>query len=160
MDDIGKLNATNNYDYIIVLYKNGKREKVINNVNPATMVFQRDFNKSGEHLFEFDRMENGNIISDFAVVKQDNSFSVLPLWMKGLLTEEGYKISNGLYEKLENFCNHFDIIPKEDAMQLWEDGDRSFVVLATDGTDRYAECFETWEEIEENFPDALFGLEK
>ena len=60
----------------------------------------------------------------------------------------------------EYFSEWFDIIPKSDAKQLWEDGDISFLVLASDGTDRYADNFESWEEIEESFPDALFGLEK
>ena len=60
----------------------------------------------------------------------------------------------------EYFSEWFDIIPKSDAKMLWEDGDRSFLVLASDGSDRYADCFDTWKEIEESFPDALFGLEK
>ena len=60
----------------------------------------------------------------------------------------------------EYFSEWFDIIPKSDAKMLFEDGDRSFLVLANDGSDRYAEGFETWEEIEATYPDALFGLEK
>ena len=59
----------------------------------------------------------------------------------------------------EYFSEWFDIIPKHDAKMLWEDGDRSFLVLASDGSDRYADCFESWEEIETTYPDALFGLE-
>ena len=58
------------------------------------------------------------------------------------------------------FSEWFDIIPKHDAKMLWEDGDRSFLVLASDGSDRYADCFESWEEIEATYPDALFGLER
>lgn len=43
---------------------------------------------------------------------------------------------------------------------LWDDGDRSFLVLASDGSDRYADNFETWEDIKQSYPDALFGLER
>ena len=59
----------------------------------------------------------------------------------------------------EYFSEWFDIIPKHDAKMLWEDGDRSFSILKKDGTDCYADCFESWEEIEETYPDALFGFE-
>ena len=60
----------------------------------------------------------------------------------------------------EYFSEWFDIIPKHDAKMLWKDGDRSFLVLSSNGSDRYADCFESWEEIEATYPDALFGLEK
>ena len=60
----------------------------------------------------------------------------------------------------EYFSEWFDIIPKHDAKMLWEDGDRSFLVLASDGSDRYADNFESWEEIETTYPNALFGLER
>ena len=43
---------------------------------------------------------------------------------------------------------------------LWEDGDRSFLILASDGSDHYADNFESWKEIEVTYPDALFGLER
>lgn len=29
-----------------------------------------------------------------------------------------------------------------------------------DLSDRYADCFESWEEIEKTYPNALFGLER
>jgi hypothetical protein len=58
------------------------------------------------------------------------------------------------------FETWFVIIPKDDAKMLWDDGDRSFLILANDKTDRYADCFECWEEIENTYPDALFGLER
>ena len=60
----------------------------------------------------------------------------------------------------EYFSKWFDIILKHDAKMLWEDGDRSFLVLASDGSERYADCFETWEDIEQSYPNALFGLER
>ena len=63
------------------------------------------------------------------------------------------------YNRERYFSEWFDIIPFSDAKMLWEDGDRSFLVLASDGSDRYADCFESWEEIETTYPDALFGLE-
>ena len=34
----------------------------------------------------------------------------------------------------EYFSELFDIIPKHDAKMLWADGDRSFLVLRSDGT--------------------------
>lgn len=63
-------------------------------------------------------------------------------------------------ENKDAFSKWFDIISKPDAKMLWEDGNRSFLVLASDGSDRYADNFESWEEIEATYPDALFGLEK
>ena len=61
----------------------------------------------------------------------------------------------------EYFSKWFNIIPEHDARTLWNDGDRSFLVLnIEDGTDRYADCFENFEEIKRSFPDALFGLDK
>ena len=61
----------------------------------------------------------------------------------------------------EYFSKWFDIISVHDARTLWNDRDRSFLVLnIEDGTDRYADCFENFEEIKRSFPDALFGLDK
>ena len=58
------------------------------------------------------------------------------------------------------FSEWFYIVSKSEARQLWEAGDGHLLVLTNDGTDRYADNFKTWEEIENSFPDALFGLEK
>lgn len=80
-----------------------------------------------------------------------------------ILSQEGRNVNDWKDDKynLERyFSEWFDIIPKHDAKMLWEDGDRSFLVLASDGSDRYADCFESWEEIEVTYPYALFGLEK
>ena len=80
-----------------------------------------------------------------------------------ILSQEGRNVNDWKDDKynLERyFSEWFDIIPKHDAKMLWEDGDRSFLVLASDGSDRYADNFESWEEIEESYPDALFGLER
>ena len=41
----------------------------------------------------------------------------------------------------EYFSKWFDIIPKHDAKMLWENGNRNFLVLASDGSDRYADNF-------------------
>lgn len=57
------------------------------------------------------------------------------------------------------FSKWFKIIPKSLAQQLWKEN-RSFVVLANDGSDRDAGNFANFEEIEKSYPDALFGLEK
>ena len=79
-----------------------------------------------------------------------------------ILSQEGGNVNDWKDDKynLERyFSEWFDIIPKHDAKMLWEDGDRSFLVLASDGSDRYADNFESWEEIEATYPDALFGLE-
>ena len=60
----------------------------------------------------------------------------------------------------EYFSEWFIIIPKEDAKKLWKNKKKDFLVLSSDGTDRYADNFETWEEIEMSYPDALFGFER
>lgn len=80
-----------------------------------------------------------------------------------ILSDEGFSSDDWKEDEFNlsrYFSEWFDIIPKSDAKQLWEDGDRSFLVLATDGTDRYACCFTSWEDIETCYPDALFGLER
>lgn len=61
---------------------------------------------------------------------------------------------------IDHFLERFDVISEHDAEQLWNDGNRNFLVLAKDGTDRYADCFATWEELKETYPDALFGTER
>lgn len=58
------------------------------------------------------------------------------------------------------FSEWFDIISYDDAKNRWENGERNFLVLLNDGSDRYANCFATWEELEETYPDAYFGIEK
>ena len=61
----------------------------------------------------------------------------------------------------EYFSKWFDIIPLKDALMLWEDGDRSFLILTPDGTDRYADCYEKFSEILGEVDNgALLGLEK
>ena len=80
-----------------------------------------------------------------------------------ILSQEGRNVNDlkdDCYNRERYFSEWFDIIPKHDAKMLWKDGDRSFLVLASDGSDRYADCFESWEEIEATYPDALFGLER
>lgn len=61
----------------------------------------------------------------------------------------------------EYFLQWFDIIPEYDAKNLWNNGDRSFLVLnAEDGSERYVDCFESFEEIKKEYPNVLFGVEK
>lgn len=63
-------------------------------------------------------------------------------------------------ERVKYFSEYFSIISRKDAKQLWNVGDRSFLVLFPDGTDRYAENFNTWAEIERlTCNDVLFGIE-
>ena len=79
------------------------------------------------------------------------------------LNEFDYEAQIGVIEMFteEYFSKWFDIIPEHDAKILWDDGDRSFLVLSIeDGTDRYADCFESFEEIKETYPNILFGLNK
>ena len=79
-----------------------------------------------------------------------------------ILSQEGRNVNDWKDDKynLERyFSEWFDIIPKHDAKMLWEDGDRSFLVLASDGSNRYADNLESWEDTETTYPDALFGLE-
>ena len=77
-----------------------------------------------------------------------------------ILSQEGMGITD-IFDDVHNreryFEEWFNIIPKHDAKILWDDGDRSFLVLRKDGSDAYADCYDSWEEIPE---DALFGLDK
>jgi len=58
------------------------------------------------------------------------------------------------------FSQWFNIIPFSDVKQLYEDGDRSILILMPNGTDRYIEGY-TLEELEkEHESGALFGLER
>ena len=61
-----------------------------------------------------------------------------------------------------HFSTWFDIIPLyPDAKMLWEDGDRNFLILTSDGADRYASCYEDFEQIvREVVEGALIGLER
>lgn len=58
------------------------------------------------------------------------------------------------------FSQWFDIITETEAKKMWENGNKGFLVLRSDGTECYADCFDSWEEIIKTFPDALFGEEK
>lgn len=76
------------------------------------------------------------------------------------LSQEGMGITDIFddnHNREEYFKEWFNIIPRHDAEILWEDGDRSFLVLRKDGSDSYADCYDSWEEIPE---DALFGFDK
>lgn len=80
-----------------------------------------------------------------------------------VLSQEGRNINDwkdDQYNLKRYFSEWFDIITENDAKQLWNDGDRNFLVLVDDGTDHCADCFDTWEEIEKTYPDSLFGLDK
>lgn len=59
------------------------------------------------------------------------------------------------------FSRWFNIISLRDAEMLWEDGDRSFLVLRRDCSDAYADNYDSFEEIVEQVYDgALIGLER
>lgn len=62
----------------------------------------------------------------------------------------------------EYFSQCFDIIPLyPDAKMLWEDGDRNFLILTSDTTDRYASNYENFEQIAREVANgALIGLER
>lgn len=55
------------------------------------------------------------------------------------------------------FSEWFEIIPKEEAERKWYLRELDFCVLRRDGSDCYADCYDTFGEIPE---DALFGIEK
>lgn len=63
-------------------------------------------------------------------------------------------------EAMLSVAKSFLIIDRLHAMSLWLSGIRCFSVISSDGSDRYADCFETIEELNEAYPDAIFGLEK
>ena len=73
------------------------------------------------------------------------------------LSQKGMGVSDDVHNRERYFEEWFDIIPRHDAEILWNDGDRGFLVLRKDGSDAYADCYDSWEEIPE---DALFGFDK
>ena len=121
---------------------------------------------TGQELIDY--IENGKLQDKHFFIDVEGYFSPIQEAMETdrgdiILSQEGRNINDwkdNPYNRERYFSEWFDIIPFSDAKQLWEDGDRSFLVLASDGSDRYADNFETWEEIEESYPDALFGLER
>ena len=123
-------------------------------------------NMTGQELIDY--IENGKLQDRHFFIDVEGYFSTIDNVMENehediILSQEGRNVNDWKDDKynLERyFSEWFDIIPKHDAKMLWEDGDRSFLVLASDGTDRYADNFESWEDIEHSYPDALFGLER
>lgn len=121
---------------------------------------------TGHELIDY--IENGKLQDKHFFIDVEGYLSPIQEVMETdrgdiILSQEGRNVNDwkdDLYNRERYFSEWFDIIPKSDAKMLWEDGDRSFLVLASDGTDRYADNFETWEEIEQSYPDALFGLER
>lgn len=77
-----------------------------------------------------------------------------------VLSQEGRGVIDVLddpYNRERYFAEWFNVIPYSDAKQLWEDGDRSFLVLRSDGTDAYADSYESFEDIPH---DSYFGFDK
>lgn len=65
-------------------------------------------------------------------------------------------------EMIKYFSQWFDIIPLfPDAKMLWEDGNRSFLILLPNTSSRYVDVYETFDEIVKEIQNgALIGLEK
>ena len=120
---------------------------------------------TGQELIDY--IQEGKLQDRHFFIDVEGYFSTIDNVMENeygdiILSQKGRDVNDWKDDKynLERyFSEWFDIIPKHDAKMLWEDGDRSFLVLASDGSDRYADCFESCEEIEATYPDALFGLE-
>lgn len=121
---------------------------------------------TGQDLIDY--IQEGKIQDRHFFIDVEGYFSTIDNIMENergdiILSQESRNVNDWKDDKynLERyFSEWFDIIPKSDAKMLWDDGDRSFFVLVSDGTDRYADNFESWEEIEHSYPDALFGLER
>lgn len=121
---------------------------------------------TGQELIDY--IQEGKLQDRHFFIDVEGYFSTIGNVMENergdiILSQESRNVNDWKDDKynLERyFSEWFDIIPKHDAKILWKDGDRSFLVLASDGSDRYADNFETWEEIEQSYPDALFGLER
>ena len=121
---------------------------------------------TGQELIDY--IENGKLQDKHFFIDVEGYVSPIQEVMETdrgdiILSQEGRNINDWKddeYNLERYFSEWFDIIPKSDAKMLWNDGDRSFLVLGSDGSDRYADNFETWEEIENDYPDALFGLER
>lgn len=63
-------------------------------------------------------------------------------------------------EMIKYFSQWFNIIPFLDVRQLYNDGDRSILLLLNDGTDRYIDGY-TMEELEQEYSNGcIFGLDK
>ena len=121
---------------------------------------------TGQELIDY--IQEGKLQDRHFFIDVEGYFSTIDNVMENergdiILSQEGRNVNDwkdDCYNRERYFSEWFDIIPFSDAKMLWEDGDRSFLVLASDGSDRYADCFESWEEIETTYPDALFGLER
>ena len=120
----------------------------------------------GQELIDY--IQKGELQDRHFFIDVEGYFSTIDNVMENeygdiILSQKGRDVNDwkdDKYNLKRYFSEWFDIIPKHDAKMLWEDGDGSFFVLASDGSDRYADCFESWEEIETTYPDALFGLER
>ncbi len=84
MADYVKYSGIN--DCIVAVYKNGKLEHIIENVNPETVFLREDYYRDGTHILEFDYTENGTELKAKIEIVMENSFRVFPSWMKDRLT--------------------------------------------------------------------------
>ena len=120
---------------------------------------------TGQELIDY--IQEGKLQDRHFFIDVEGYFSTIDNVMENeygdiILSQKGRDVNDWKDDKYNleiYFSEWFDIIPKHDAKMLWEDGDRSFSILKSDGTDCYADCFDSWEEIEATYPDALFGLE-
>ena len=120
---------------------------------------------TGQELIDY--IQEGKLQDRHFFIDVEGYFSTIDNVMENergdiILSQEGRNVNDwkdDCYNRERYFSEWFNIIPFSDAKMLWEDGDRSFSILKSDGTDCYADCFDSWEEIEVTYPDALFGLE-
>ena len=76
------------------------------------------------------------------------------------IAQEGMN-ENDIFDNCNNkeryFSEWFNIISYAYAKKLWENDEKIFLVLRSDGTDCYAECYDKFEDIP---GDALLGFDK
>lgn len=76
-----------NIDSVIGVYKHGKLERVIENINPETVFLHEDYHREGKHFLDFDYMENGTVLKASLEIHPVNSFKIFPSWMSEKLKD-------------------------------------------------------------------------
>jgi len=74
-------------DSIVGIFRNGKLERIIENVTAETVFLHEDYSRSGVHSLDFGYTENGVELQATVEILPEHSFAIYPSWMADKLRQ-------------------------------------------------------------------------
>lgn len=78
MAEYGTYSSNNS---IVGIFRNGKLERIIENVTAETIFMHEDYSHSGAHFLDFGYTENGVELQASVEILPEHSFAIYPSWM-------------------------------------------------------------------------------